>query len=176
MNSVGFTFWAIDPLDGGGSVLVVGGYVLTHVVTIVRFVLAMAAVVLHNGQMFRLRVPFQGHLFKCLKFAGSAGQNIFMAKFFVVCEVFLMVGFVRTQLTSKSIEGFLNEVTCFVLLTIFTRLAANTNSSKTLILVMIANVACDAVLVEGFVVTAFTRISDLLPVNGNHVSSHVLVL
>ena len=87
-----------------------------------------------------------------------------------------MVGFVRTHLASKSIEGFLNEVTCFVLLTIFTRLAANTNSSKTLILVMIANVACDAVLVEGFVVTAFTRISDLLPVNCDHMSPHVLVL
>ena len=84
MNSVGFTFWAIDPLDGGGSVLVVGGDVLAHVVTIVRFVLAMAAVVLHNGQMLRLCVPFKGHLFKCLKFAGSARQNIFMAKFFVV--------------------------------------------------------------------------------------------
>ena len=84
VNSVGFTFWAIDPLDGGGSVLVVGGDVLAHVVTIVRFVLAMAAVVLHNGQMLRLCVPFKGQFFKCLKFAGSARQNIFMAKFFVV--------------------------------------------------------------------------------------------
>ena len=98
----------------------VGGDVLSNMVAVIRFVLAVAAVVLDNGQMLRLCVSFQGHLFQCFKIAGSAGQDIFMAKFFVVCEVCLLQGFVGTQFASKPIKGFLDEVAGIMLLPIFT--------------------------------------------------------
>ena len=136
----------------------------------------MAAVVLHNGQMLRLCVPFQRHLFQGFKIARSAGEDVLMAKFFVVCEVCLLQGFVGTELASKSVKGFLDEVTSNMFLPIFTGLATNAHGPQSLILVMTTYVTRNTVLVERFVVTALTSISHLLLVNGNHVRSQVLVL
>ena len=99
-----------------------------------------------------------------------------MAELFVVDEVSLLQGFVRAQLALEAVKGFLDEVAGLVFLSIFARLAANTQTPQSFVLVQVCNVTCYSVLVEGFVVAAFASISHLLLVHGDHVSCQILIL
>ena len=176
MGSIGVTFRAIDSLHLCIRLFVVRSYMLSNMMAVIGLVITSAAVIFHHVQMLCLGVLYQGIFLQGLKITGSARKYIFMAELFVVYEVSLLQGFVWAQLALEAVKGFLDEVAGLVFLSIFARLATNAHTPKSLVLVQVRNVTCYSVLVEGFVVAAFTSISHLLLVHGDHVGCQILVL